>query len=559
MSDYVENILDDFNYEVKDKALSSDMINGVELAIAEGISRSGDINDGIRLYKKVLEINPNLATNFSQTLIEDVKKMAEELFKHDCFSNALIQYNRLMHLTKLQDDDYKNIAICLSHLGQKQIAEKYVKQYLNLAEDKIYAEYVASDILFFNLDMPEKAIPHLEKYLSKEKENALAYNTMGHLYSTCFKDKKLKEQLNCFLHANKLKPNNKTYLGNIAFTCNRLDEFEKAKEIYEKIMKLNPTHDEYFAYACFLIQHGDFIKGYRMLVHRFLKENGKKAVYPTILPPDKKMNYAIDINLSDKVLLVHHEQGLGDSIMYFRFVKQLAEIAKEVYYVVPKSLVKLFQNSCSNVKIYSDTFDITELDYDYHIPIMDLPIILKTTPENMPDTESYLGVNENDVNEYKDKYINKDKKLKVGISYRAFKNTDNPERDIPIEALSPLLNLENIELYSLQYEKEDGILEKFSPNKKIFDLGKDFSDFYDTACAIKNMDLVITSDNVILNLAGALGVRTFGLFNRYADYRWYKLDGEDVGWYKSVKPYKAINMDNWENVVLKVLQKIDSK
>ena len=553
----VDNILEDFNFNIKDKNLSEDMVVGVELAIAEGISRAGDINDGMKLYERIVEINPKILTNLSNSLVPEIKILATELFKNNCFANALIQYNRLMHLVPMGEEDCKNVAICLSKLGQKDAAEKFVNRYLKLAENKTEAEYVASDILFFNLNMPEKAISHLEKYLHKEKGNALAYNTMGHLYSTCYQDKKLNEQLNCFMNANKLRPNTKTYLSNIAFTYNRLDEAEKAKEVYEKIQRLNPTHDDYFAYACFLIQHGDFKNGYRMLKHRFLKENGKKAVYPTILPPDKKINYDLDMDLSDKILLVHHEQGLGDSIMYFRFVKQLAKKAKEVYYVVPESLVKLFKNSCDNIKIHSDKLDIADLKYDYHIPIMDLPVLLKTEPENMPDADGYLTVYDGDVLDYKNKFIGDNCKFKIGISYRAFKDTENPDRDIPLECLAPLLEYENVEIYSLQKTKEDGILEEFSPDKKVIDLGKDFADFYDTACAIKNMDLVVTSDNVILNLAGALGVKTFGLFNRYADYRWYKLTGDDVGWYNSVKPFRAINMDNWDNCVNKAVRELE--
>ena len=70
------------------------------------------------------------------------------------------------------------------------------------------------------------------------------------------------------------------------------------------------------------------------------------------------------------------------------------------------------------------------------------------------------------------------------------------------------------------------------------------------------MDLVITTDNVILNLAGALGVKTFGLFNRFTEYRWFNLKGDDVVWYKSVKPYQAEYMDVWENVISKVISDI---
>ena len=63
------------------------------------------------------------------------------------------------------------------------------------------------------------------------------------------------------------------------------------------------------------------------------------------------------------------------------------------------------------------------------------------------------------------------------------------------------------------------------------------------------MDLVISTDNVILNLAGALGVKTYGVFNKFTEYRWFDLSGEDVKWYKSVKPYQAKDMNIWKDVI----------
>ena len=94
-----------------------------------------------------------------------------------------------------------------------------------------------------------------------------------------------------------------------------------------------------------------------------------------------------------------------------------------------------------------------------------------------------------------------------------------------------ITNLENVNVYSLQVGSE-------IENPKIIDLGNTFNDFTDTACAIKNMDIVISTDNVILNLAGALGVKTLGLFNKQTNFRWFKTTGENVGWYNSVKPLK---------------------
>ena len=85
---------------------------------------------------------------------------------------------------------------------------------------------------------------------------------------------------------------------------------------------------------------------------------------------------------------------------------------------------------------------------------------------------------------------------------------------------------------------------------------KDFNTFFVTAAAIENCDLIISSDNVILNIAGVMNKKTFGLFNYYNDHRWFDLTGDDVVYYKSVKPFVNTEMDDWEQTLDKVVNEI---
>ena len=98
-----------------------------------------------------------------------------------------------------------------------------------------------------------------------------------------------------------------------------------------------------------------------------------------------------------------------------------------------------------------------------------------------------------------------------------------------------------------------------SENGNIINLSNTFNTFEDTACALKNMDVVVSSDNVILNLAGALGVPTLGLFNKYPNFRWFKLSGENVGWYDSVKPLQAELENQWMPVISRVMNYIKTR
>ena len=85
----------------------------------------------------------------------------------------------------------------------------------------------------------------------------------------------------------------------------------------------------------------------------------------------------------------------------------------------------------------------------------------------------------------------------------------------------------------------------------IVNLAGTFVDFSDTAAALTNMDLVISSDNVILNLSGALGIKTFGLFNEQYEYRWFDLP-ESSGWYNSITPFVAKKQNDWAEVIERV-------
>ena len=70
------------------------------------------------------------------------------------------------------------------------------------------------------------------------------------------------------------------------------------------------------------------------------------------------------------------------------------------------------------------------------------------------------------------------------------------------------------------------------------------------------MDLMVTTDNGVMNLAGALGVKTFGLFNRITEWRWFKTEGDDIAWYKSIKPFRNPTSGAWDVSVAKVLEEV---
>ena len=144
--------------------------------------------------------------------------------------------------------------------------------------------------------------------------------------------------------------------------------------------------------------------------------------------------------------------------------------------------------------------------------------------------------------------------MKIGISFSGNAN-GNRTRDISIDKFLPLDELENVEIYCLTKGVEDSSFDGFK-NNKVINIAKEFKDFADTAAVIDCLDLVITSDNCILNLAGGLGKKTFGLFNWQTEFRWFDLTGENVVWYTTVKPFVNKAIDSWEDTILDVVAEV---
>lgn len=532
---------------------SEDLLGAVNLAIAEGLCRNGDIQDGMALYKEIQNVSGQ--NPITPDFVEKIRDLAEQLFLNKKYTNALIQYKRLLDLAELQANEYLNLALCLIELDQINAAIEFLHKYESAQADKVSAYGILGEIFGLRLKMYKDAILYLEKYVELNQENALAYNTLGHFYSVFYVDEFLQRQFECFLSANKLQPNNPMYVRNVIYAYDRLGDVENTEKYYQKLFKLNPSQLDYYNYGCFKIQQGDFVNGYKYYEHRFFVTE-RKLKYPVWLDENKRLKYAEDAE--GKTLLVFHDSGYGDTITYIRYMEQFKKLAKKVILFVPEKLIGLFKMSGIDVEMHPMTDDLSEIDYDYNVPMLDLPRYVDATVETIPNPQGYLKVSQEKIDEYKKKYFKDSDKIKIGISYCANPEYNNiTNRDIPISAFYPLARLENVEVYSLQVADAENQISNLPQDIKIINLAPTFKDFEMTAAAMMNMDLIISTDNVILNLAGALGVKTIGLFNRFPEFRWFKTDGEDVGWYKSVKPYKADKFNGWQGLLQKVVSDLN--
>lgn len=534
---------------------SKDLVNSLDLALAEYYCTNNDYEKGLEVYRSIipqlLDSERNIAIN---KYMNFAMQYAADKTKDKKWTDAIELYRDIMKFSGFPVTIYKNIGLCMKAIGNADLAIKFLKRFEEISPDKEDVYVYLADITYADIKDNIKAIEYYEKALEKNKHNYSIYNMLGHLYSTCYQDKYKDKQIEYLTKAFELAPNNRIVVKNLAYVYGKFDETQKADEFYQKLMYLNPTHSDLHSYGAYLVRHKRFAEGFKFLQHRFQKEDIKNIAFPAIFA-NKKKRWNIKVDINNKHVLVHFEQGFGDSIMFVRFVKQLQKHCAKVSVVVQDQLVELFNDSKLGVDIYKEN-EVPKLNYDYYIPMMDLPIICETNPDDIPLAEGYLRVPKTKVNAYRKAHINDNDKLKIGIAFEGTMASKETDRDIPLEYLYPLMQLPEVEVYSFQVDDISRQMDRIPEDVELIRLGKTFKNWEDTAAAMMNMDLMVTTDNGVMNLAGALGVKTFGLFNRITEWRWFKTEGDDIAWYKSIKPFRNPTSGAWDVSVAKVLEEV---
>ena len=536
---------------------SKDLIVSMDVAMAEYYCKSKNFERGLELYREIIptildEADRNKIIN---EYINNALQYAQNLFSEKKYIEAVEQYRNIMKYSGFPINVYKNVGLCMKILGNADLAIKFLKRFEEISPDKEDVYVYLADLTYTDIKDNRKAIEYYEKALEKNPNNFSIYNMLGHLYSTCYQDKFRDKQIGYLTKAYELAPNNRIIVKNLAYVYGKFDEEQKADEFYQKLMYLNPTHSDLHAYGAYLVRHQRFSEGFKFLQHRFQKEDLQNVAFPQLLTTKKK-KWNMKIDIKDKRILVHFEQGFGDSIMFVRFLDDLKKRCKEVSLVVQKPLISLFKDSKLGVEIYSED-QIPNINYDYYIPMMDLPIVCETRPDTIPRANGYLKVSKAKINAYKKKYINDNDKIKIGIAYEGTLASKETDRDIPLSYLYPLMKLPDVEVYSFQVDDLTRQMDMIPGDAQLIRLGSTFSNWEDTACAMNCMDLMVLTDNGVMNLAGALGIKTFGLFNRIVEWRWFKTQGEDIAWYKSIKPFQCPTSGAWEVPVGQVIEEID--
>jgi hypothetical protein len=248
--------------------------------------------------------------------------------------------------------------------------------------------------------------------------------------------------------------------------------------------------------------------------------------------------------ISGRTILVHAEQGFGDTLQFARYLPMLAGKGARVIFAVQPELLRLFQNAPGLAGVISIDGKLPLTDF--HVPLLTLPLRFATTLDDVPATVPYItppqGLQATLVRA-------PDTRLAVGIAW-AGRPTHKYDRDrsMAIEEFLALSDLPGVALYSLQTGARSQDLAASGAGVLIRDCSAALGDFADTATALTQIDLVVCVDTALAHLAGAMGRSAFVLLPFVADWRWLR-QRQDSPWYPTLRLFRQEKPGDWKSVM----------
>ena len=247
-------------------------------------------------------------------------------------------------------------------------------------------------------------------------------------------------------------------------------------------------------------------------------------------------------------LFLWWEQGFGDTIQFCRYAKLVEARGAKVIMSVQMPLRGLLKQISPTIQIINPHELPT--DFDYHCPMLSLPLAFQTTLETIPAQQQYLKADEELQFAWSARLPPKTNS-RIGLVWSG--RTDSKSdynRSMQLQQFLPILSAD-ADWICLQKEIKEKDLGVLRQDGRIAYFGDDLRDFSDTAALLDQMDLVITIDTSVAHLAGAMGKPVWILLRYNSDWRWL-LDRDDSPWYPSARLFRQQQIGDWAGVIDRV-------
>jgi tetratricopeptide (TPR) repeat protein len=498
------------------------------------LTELGRLEQAIDCHRRALAVNPNLPeahTNLGRVLQQQRR-----------LDQAVVSYRTALALRPDHPQAHCNLGSALEDQGQMEDAAIAYRTALDLKPDFPEAHYNLGNVLRIQGRL-DQAVTCFRHAVSHRPNFPEAHNNLGQVLN---EPGELDQAIASYRSALDLKPDFPEAHNNLGKALGEQGQLDKAVACYRAALALRPDFpDAHHNLALVLLARGDMAAGWQEYEWRWKTPHTIDHHRAFVQP--RWRGEAAD----GKTLLIHAEQGFGDTVQFCRYASLAAARGLRVIMQVPKPLVRLLHGLQGVDLVVANGDDPPA--FDLHCPMLSLPLALGTTITTIPSAVPYLHVDPAQAAAWQARLAAMaGQGPRIGLVWAGDpgKSPGQAARDrrrsIAPDRLAPLFETPGLQFFSLQ---KDGPLPP--GNVPITDFMDEMDDFADTAALIANLDLVISVDTAVAHMAAALGKPVWVLYGFEPDWRW--LGGQsDSPWYPALRLYRQTNPGDWDGVLAEV-------
>jgi len=502
--------------------------------------RAGRLGEAEKLYRTVLAAQPG-----NPVALHLLGTLAGQVGRHDAAAELI---RRAIAINPADADAHFNLGVSLAELGRLGEAVVAYRQAAALRPQYLEAHNNLALCLQKTGEI-DAAIASFRRALALRPDNGEVLNNLG----TALKEKgESKEAIDTYRRAMALRPGDPGVHLNLGLGLKEAGFVEEAIASYRQALRLSPDYvDAHYALAWALLLNGEYPEGWAQYECRWRKQEwialGRHFSQP-------RWDGG---GLSGRRILLHAEQGFGDTVHFARYIPLVAQRGGRVIVMCQPALKRLLASVASAEQIVAA--DEALPDFDLHCPLLSLPYVMGTTVGTIPASIPYLHAEPELARRWQAKLNVDPPALKVGLVWAGSPgNPNDANRSLSLRQLAPLAEAPGVRFFSLQ--KGPAASQTHDPANARFhlvDIDSGLNDFADTAAALANLDLLITVDTSVAHLAGSLGHPAWVLLPHSPDYRWLR-EREDTSWYPTLRLFRQKKPRQWEEVIGRVAQELRS-
>jgi hypothetical protein len=394
-------------------------------------------------------------------------------------------------------------------------------------------------LAFAALERHPEAVAEFEAALTMSPANPAAHYNLG---ISLFSLGRYAEAVAAYDRALSRLPDHVKAWNNRGLALQALNRHDEALASYSKALELRKDYaDAHLNQALALLTTGEFGRGFEKYEWRWrrtgMPAHGRGYGRPLWLG---------EYPLQGRTILLHAEQGLGDTIMFARYVPLLARAGAKVVLEVQPQLKALLGRIEGAAAVVARGEPLPA--FDVHCPLGSLPLALKTEPATIPAAGLYVQAEEARIAKWSPR-LELLGRRRVAIAWSGnTQHMNDRNRSIPLSALASLWSAAAAGFVGIQRDLREGDAELLAREPRVTQIGSQLDDFADTAAVVALVDLVVTVDTSVAHLAGAMGRPVWILVPFSPDWRW-TLSGESSRWYPTARLFRQPSLGDWDSAI----------